>query len=131
MYDKSQAKCYNCNKFGHYATECRYGTNNYHEKANYVENKNAEATLLLAYRGDQNKEANSWYLDIGASNHMCGNKDMFVEFDESITGNVTFGESFQIPMIGKILIRLKNGRHEFISNVFYVPKMNNNILSLG
>lgn len=62
---------------------------------------------------------------------MCGNKDMFVEFDESITGNVTFGESFQIPMIGKILIRLKNGRHEFISNVFYVPKMNNNILSLG
>lgn len=56
---------------------------------------------------------------------------MFVEFDESITGNVTFGESFQIPMIGKILIRLKNGRHEFISNVFYVPKMNNNILSLG
>ncbi|TXG54005.1 hypothetical protein EZV62_019261 [Acer yangbiense] len=32
---------------------------------------------------------------------------------------------------GNILIRLKNGKHEFISNVYYVPDMKNNILSLG
>lgn len=32
---------------------------------------------------------------------------------------------------GKILIRLENGRHEFIPNLFYVPKMKNSILSLG
>jgi len=32
---------------------------------------------------------------------------------------------------GNILIRLKDERHQFISNVYYVPNMKNNILSLG
>ena len=33
--------------------------------------------------------------------------------------------------IGKILIRLKNRDHRFISDVYYVPSMKTNILSLG
>jgi len=32
---------------------------------------------------------------------------------------------------GNILIRLKNGEHQFISNVYYVLNMKSNILSLG
>ena len=32
---------------------------------------------------------------------------------------------------GNVLIRLKNGEHQFISNVYYVPNMKSNILSLG
>ena len=32
---------------------------------------------------------------------------------------------------GKILICLKNENHQFIFNVYYVPKMKNDILSLG
>ena len=46
---------------------------------------------------------------------------------------VTFGDSSKIPVKGKgkILIQLKNGNHDFISDVYYVPDMKNNILSLG
>jgi len=56
-----------------------------------------------------------------------------VDLDESISGNVLFDDNSKTPIKGKgkILICLKDGRHEFISNVFYVPNMNNNILSLG
>ncbi|XP_028057307.1 uncharacterized protein LOC114261266 [Camellia sinensis] len=32
---------------------------------------------------------------------------------------------------GNILIKLKNGDHDYISNVYYVPAMKNNILSMG
>lgn len=45
---------------------------------------------MLAHKGDQNKETNTWYLDTGASNHMCGYKNMFVELDESIRGKLHF-----------------------------------------
>ncbi|EON88766.1 hypothetical protein, partial [Plesiomonas shigelloides] len=53
--------------------------------------------------------------------------------DAVTNGSVTFGDESKIPVKGKgkILIRLKNGDHQFISNVYYVPNMKTNILSVG
>ncbi|GAU35304.1 hypothetical protein TSUD_389290 [Trifolium subterraneum] len=97
-YDKSRVKCYNCEKFGHYASECRAPSNRkVEEKANYVEDINHEdGTLLLAHKDNERDESKV-----------------------AVKGK------------GNVLIRLKNGDHQFISNVYYVPNMKSNILSLG
>ena len=95
--------------------------------------KKEEDILLMAYKKDEPNEVHKWYLDSGASNHMCGNKSMFVELDESVKTNVALGDESKMEVKGKgnILIRLKNGDHQFISNVYYIPSMKTNILSLG
>ena len=64
---------------------------------------------------------------------MCGKRSMFVKLNESVSGNVSFGDESKIPVKGKgnILIPLENGGHQLISNVYYVPNMKSNILSLG
>ncbi|XP_058751460.1 uncharacterized protein LOC131624520 [Vicia villosa] len=71
-YEKSQIKCFNCNKVGHYASECRF-SKKVEEKANFVEEKvGEEETLLLACQNQVEEKRNKWYLETGASNHMCG-----------------------------------------------------------
>jgi len=133
-YEKSQTQCYNFQKFGHYASECRFSKNRVEEKTNYVEENDEKfERVLLARRSNEGIHESSWCLDTDANNHMCGKRSMFVELDESVRGNVSFVDDSKIPVKGKgnILIRLKDGRHQFISNVYHVPNMKNNILSLG
>ncbi|KAM1179120.1 hypothetical protein ACFX1X_018618 [Malus domestica] len=133
-YEKSQVQCYNCQKFGHYAWECRAPSNRLDEKVNYMkEEKEVNGTVLLACKNNDGDQDYTWYLDTGASNHMCGRRSMFVELNESVSGNVSFGDKSKIPVKGKgnILIPLTNGGHQLISNVYYVPNMKSNIFSLG
>ncbi|XP_015389597.1 uncharacterized protein LOC107178658 [Citrus sinensis] len=123
-YDKSQVQCYNCQKFEHYASECRAPSTRIHERVNYVEEKNGEDDIILLARNDTSRgQENTWYLDTSASNHMSGNRSMFVELNEYVNGSVAFRDDSKVPVKGKsnILFRAKDGSHQIILNVYYVP----------
>ena len=68
------------------------------------------------------------------SNHIYWSiKDLFTEIDDTISGEVTFGDSSKISVKGKgtITIVLKNGDKKYINDVYYIPALKSNIISLG
>ncbi|XP_074373462.1 uncharacterized protein LOC141713786 [Apium graveolens] len=62
------------------------------------EYKDVGTAMFLTYKGDEENKKNVWYLDSGASNHMTGHKELFTEIDDTISGEVTFGDSSKIPV---------------------------------
>ncbi|KAK9756042.1 hypothetical protein RND81_01G069200 [Saponaria officinalis] len=90
------------------------------ERDNVVE---AEETLVLACREGPDAESGSiWYLDTGCNNHMTGNKELLSYLDESVQGEVSFGNKSKVLVKGKenINIQSKNGTNVTIADVYYV-----------
>ncbi|KAI5407971.1 hypothetical protein KIW84_053994 [Lathyrus oleraceus] len=69
----------------------------------------------------------------GASNHRCGHKHLFKEMRKIEDGNVSFGDASKVKVEGKGTIRYlqKDGLIGSIQDVYYVPNLKTNILSLG
>ena len=120
-------ECYYCHKLGHFQWECP----NKEKEANCVQ---TEEEMLLMACIDMNKVngEDMWFLDSGCSNHMCGKKEYFSDFDESFRVSVKLGNNSSMVVMGKGNVRLQiNGRAQIITGVFYVPELKNNLLSIG
>ena len=74
-----------------------------------------------------------WYLDNGASNHMTGQRGKFKELDERVTGKVKFGDGSTVTIEGKgsVAFQCKNGEERILHEVYFIPNLCNNIISLG
>ncbi|WOG86064.1 hypothetical protein DCAR_0205261 [Daucus carota subsp. sativus] len=156
--DKSQVRCFNCGILGHYAAECRKPrrARELKQEVNIATIEDDEPALLLAKLDKTEKnlvllnneevkpklvasghekvgESNIWYSDNGASNHMTGHKSKFNVLNEEISGNVRFGDGSTIKIEGKgtIKFRCKNGEERTLYDVYYIPTLCNNIISLG
>lgn len=145
--DKSHITCFNCDKVGHYASECPDAKLKLQETVEKKDDDTQEADELmmheLVYLNEQkvkpsnfeNEQGmeNLWYLDNGASNHMSGNWVLFYHLDEDVTGIVRFGDDSQIKIKGKgsIGFILKGGDKKVLSNVYYIHGLRSNIVSLG
>ncbi|KAG7536804.1 Ribonuclease H-like superfamily [Arabidopsis suecica] len=92
-----------------------------------------EEVLLMAYvelHGAQRSDA--WFVDSGCSNHMCGDKGIFSELDTNFTHHVKLGNNHKLNVAGKGVVKLVlKGVSYAISDVYYVPELRNNLLSVG
>ena len=131
--DKSKIECYRCHRYGHYKFECRTNLNrNRGVKSNFAE-KEEEVSLLMACHVKEEIHQNMWYLDTGCSNHMCGDKTMFSDLDEAFRNTVSFGDNSKVSVMGKASVKIstKGNAEQVISNVFFVPDLKTNLLSVG
>lgn len=73
-----------------------------------------------------------WFLDSGCSNHMSGDRSLFSTLDKSFSHSVKLGNNKRMEVVGKGNLKLMfNGASYMISDVYYVPELKNNLLSLG
>lgn len=87
----------------------------------------------MAYTSEEKVSTNLWYLDTGCSNHMCGQKEAFSELDETLQDTVRFGDNSVVSAMGKgkVQVLTKNNFIHTIGDVFYVPALKTNLLSVG
>jgi hypothetical protein len=63
---------------------------------------------------------------------MIGNKDWLFDFDSSFRDSVKLGNDAKMSVMGKENVKLFiNGKIHVISNVYYLPGLNTNLLSVG
>lgn len=72
------------------------------EEVNYIKEKNdKDNTLLLAHNDISGGQENNQYLGTCVSNHMSKNRSIFVELNELVNDNVSFGDNSSVPIKGK------------------------------
>ncbi|XP_058783225.1 uncharacterized protein LOC131657891 [Vicia villosa] len=82
---------------------------------------------------DNHVESKIWLLDLGCLNHMTGQKVWLANFDESKKSKekLVDNSSLQAEGTGNIVFHMINGRKNMIKDMFYVPCMKSNLLSVG
>lgn len=89
--------------------------------------------LLMAYvemTGARREDV--WFLDSGCSNHMCWDRGMFSEIDDTFRQMVKLGNNTRMEVRGKGKVKLHiDGSSHVVSDVFLVLELKNNLLSIG
>ncbi|XP_066319252.1 uncharacterized protein [Miscanthus floridulus] len=92
-----------------------------------------KSKVFAAFDESDDRDLKRWVLDMGTSNHMSEMWATFSSLDSDVTGSVWFedGSIARIEGIGTILLSYKNGEHRAIANVYYLPRLTTNIISIG
>uniref|UniRef100_A0A3Q7J7D3 Uncharacterized protein n=1 Tax=Solanum lycopersicum TaxID=4081 RepID=A0A3Q7J7D3_SOLLC len=73
-----------------------------------------------------------WFVDSGCSNHMCGERGTFSSLDTSFTHNVKLGNNHKLMVGGKGVVKIMlKGINYVINDVYYIPELKNNLVSVG
>jgi hypothetical protein len=87
----------------------------------------------LHFTDDGESCGDVWYLDNGGSYHMTGDHQKFRDIDTTVGGKVRFGDgsSVEIHGRGSILFQGMSGDQWILFDVYLIPKLKSNLISLG
>lgn len=72
-----------------------------------------------------------WFIDSGCSNHMSGSEEIFSELNKNFSYSVKLGNDSELQVVGKGTMKiLFDGIYFTIMNVYFIPELKSNLLSL-
>ena len=110
-------QCYNCEKWGHVTKNYWYikdkGSIGKHEGVNLAHQDSDDSEggmVVMVAVADNHVESKIWFLDLGCSNHMTGQKVWLADFDESKKRKVKLVDhsSLQAEGTGNIVFQMSS-----------------------
>jgi hypothetical protein len=130
-WKRPDAKCSKCNQMGHEAIICRTTIQRQDVDAQ-VASQDDEDQMFVASCFSVQTTSDHWLIDSGCTNHMTPDRSLFRTLQSIEVAKVRIGNGACIAAKGKgtIAITTKSGT-KTISEVLYVPEIDQNLLSVG
>ncbi|KAK5773011.1 hypothetical protein PVK06_049314 [Gossypium arboreum] len=128
---RPDAKCTKCNQMGHEAVICRNKNQQQSEEAKITDQEDEDQLFVATcFVGSESNE--SWLIDSGCTNHMTHDNELFRDLKPTNITKVKIGNGDYISVKGKgtvAIVSCTGTRH--IQDVFFVPNIDQNLLSVG
>jgi transposase InsO family protein len=127
---RPDAKCSKCNQLGHEAVICKSKFQQQEVNAQVVEPDEDQMFVATCFSTRSSSEC--WLIDSGCTNHMTYDRTLFKDLTPTQISKVRIGNGVYIAAKGKgtVVISTSSGI-KTISDVLYVPDIDQNLLSVG
>jgi len=116
--DKSRIVCYNCGLEGHKSPQCRRPKKNVRFQANVAETSAVDKPFVMF------ESSTRFIYDSGASVHMSGERGLFTSF-KYLSGAIPVSTAGE-----QTLYAIAKGSIGSLTEVYYVPKLTKNLISI-
>lgn len=122
-------KCNKCGQLGHMERICK--NEQQHREAKSAIDDRQEEQLFTTLCFVSNSSAESWLIDSGCTNHMAYDRELFKGLDKIVISKIIIGDGRYVMAEGKGTIAIEGiSDLKLISDVLYVPKIDQNLLSI-
>ena len=86
--NRSEIQCYYCGKYRHIAKDCHVTRRN--QSANCAKQQSASQAFIVqtCMTSSEEESKRTWFIDSGASQHMCCVRDFFHDYKELVTPEI-------------------------------------------
>ncbi|XP_074560084.1 uncharacterized protein LOC141816146, partial [Curcuma longa] len=127
---KFTGKCFNCDRVGHKSSDCRKPKKKH--EANVSEGPDMDLCAAISEVNLIGSNPRQWWIDTGATKHVCCNKELLHDFEEVKDGDKLYmgnSATSEIKGRGKVVLKMTSGKDLTLNNVLYVPEIRKNLVS--
>ncbi|GJV26168.1 zinc finger, CCHC-type containing protein [Tanacetum coccineum] len=126
---KPKLKCWKCGKTCHFKRDCRSGNK---KNANAGGSGKGSKTIPKTKAFYVQVDAIAWWIDSGATTHVCKDRCWFKTYEPVEDGSVLYMGDENFALVhgkGSVALEFSFGKTVTLFNVLYVPKLPKNLVS--